>query len=338
MFGDDSPRTKVISRSTMQVIIAAVMIFVGSIGTVIQWHHYGKVVENSSTPIGATLEFKKSNATMVVQNIFTDRNKDVLIARFTVDGQSSVRLPFKGSDYQLYFVSPDLTNYNKDMSILFGRLSTDGDFFLIIPKPSQHVYNIAIRNTKNLDTEKLIVENSEASKTAIDDQSIGKALSTYKYDPTNNKDSKLKVSDDTALDIVGFRLTLNPAFDSPKYEPKVIDADLLKNDTFDFEEFFNKVFKEDAVNSLQEKFNEVRVKMEQLDVIIQESQKRIDSNPKDTEAKDKLRGLEDQKRDLDKKSQEMVAKIEEYQNLTFNKKLFSNLQTKGRVLEKFNNS
>lgn len=337
MFGDSSERTKNISKHAISVMIA-VMIFI----ICIPWylfgsHTYKQIVLRSSSPIGTQLTFNRSQADVQIADIYTDKERNVLIVRIRVDTIAQSRLPFKGSDYKVYIASKS-TNGLKSLPILFGRMSTDGDMFLIIPKPTDTVYSIFIQN-KNFIGEGSADSKDKSQKEVADlsDNSIAAALSNYRYDDNKNSTSKgtYKIATDDN-DTISFRLTINPASKDENYRPKVINANLLKEDgdakTFDFDTFFNKVFKESALKEMKKQYDTLAETKLRQEKTLRDYQERYATNENDTTAKSQIDSITSKISDTENQLNVLSKKIADYENLTYNDDLFKNLQTKAKII------
>jgi len=310
---------------------------IGIIWFIIGTFQYKGVVANSSTPIGTSMKFNRSQVDVTLKDIYTDKKQDVLIARLSA-GSSANLIPYKGSDYRVYIASKEFGNYQK-ASILFGRMSTDGDLFLVIPKPNQSVYSIFIMNTKYLSTK---VDSSGQTSTSVQDisqsdanmqLSISKALSDYDYNPGDDKSTTYEIGDNLQ-DVIAFRLTMNPSFKTKAYIPKVIDADLLnKQNEFQFAKFFDKVFKESAVKELQKQDSQLLQQMKQLRTVQSELEERLKANQNDSEASLALSQLKLQLENLQNQELELVKKISAYEALHYDDAYFENLLTKARIVK-----
>ena len=338
MFGDLSTRTKNISKYAISIMVA-VMIFIVCIPWYLIGNHtFNQIVLRSSSPIGTQLTFNRSQADVQIADIYTDKKKNVLIVRIRVDNVAQSRLPFKGSDYKVYIASKS-TNDLKSMPILFGRMSTDGDMFLMIPKPTDTVYSIFIQN-KNFIGEGTIDSKDKSTKEVADlsDNSIAAALSNYRYDDNKNSTSKgtYKITTDDN-DTVSFRLTINPASKDENYRPKVINANLLKKEgnaeVFDFDAFFNKVFKESALKELDKQYEQLAQTKLRQEKTLRDYQERYAANANDTTAKSQIDSITSKINDTENQLSVLSKKIADYKNLTYSDDLFKNLQTKAKVIK-----
>lgn len=337
-YKDDSIRTTSISKPFRNVVIALTMIIISIIWIPIGMVRYSAVVARSSSAIGSQLKFERSDSTMTIKNIYTDRNEDVLVVRLGLDDNAKKNLPFKGSDYRVMIGSDSLKGLN-EASILFGKMSTDGDMFLMLPKPSKtDVYTVFLINTRfvsatNKDNKRAV--NSTAANGDLDldiQKSITSTLSAYDIDKKKDKTKVTSVKSDD-LDAVTFRLALKPGVDNDKYRPEKIDADLVKDDEFQFETFFNKVFKETAIEKMEKDFAAKAEAKKQLQVSIQENEDRLRINEFDSEALQAKKANKDNLDKLELELSELAGTLREYQDLKYDSTMFANLNTKAVVFD-----
>jgi hypothetical protein len=337
ILNDDSPRTVRFKRAGVMMRIAIICILLGIILYIRGIGKYKNVVKNSSSPIGTILNFERSEANIEITDIYTDKTESCLIVRFRYDDFSANRLPYKGSDYKVFIHSPALDEKVKEMPIIFGKMSTNGDAFLVIPKPNDAVYSVFIMNTKYLNVSKNTDSKNTDNYAKVDDEedivSLSKSLSNYKYNPKNSKKQSYKI-DGNKKDIVSFRLTKNPMIKSKEYLPKVLDATLIKEDgKFDFETFFNILFKDNVTKDLEVEFEKVEQNVTQLKSVLKENELRLKENPKDANTKKEIENLKTKLKEAEQKKSQITEKLYGYYGLQYSDKLFSNLQTKARVFK-----
>ena len=336
MFGDNSKRTKQISSNAISIIIAALLFVVGLPWFIGGTFAYNQVVARSSSPIGTTLTFQRSQAEITISDIYTDKNKDVLIARLNVPKDAQANLPFKGSDYKVY-ISSKSTDGMTEMPILFGRMSTDGDMFLVIPKPTDTIYSIFIQNKNYIASSESDSVNS-SSVADLSEESISATLSSYQYDDSEESNSKGTYTVQTDLaDIISFRLTLKPAINEEAYRAKVINKELLTTDKdgnseFDFESFFNAVFKESALKQLKSEFETAQKKKSDYETRLRNYEERLAVNENDATAKEEARKLQEEIDLLSSSMEELSSKIATYEALEYDESLFASLQTKAKII------
>lgn len=340
---DSSRRTTVIGRPRSLAIVAltAMVISVGAYtgGSI----YHSDIAARSSSPVGTEMSFERSAAGVVLKGIYTDPTQSALVVRLSVNSTDNSKLPANGSDYRVFINSPALPTGTQEMDILFGRLSTDGDLFLVIPKPNQEVYSVYIMNNKYLasagqilDQAGQVTENSPvdiASENVVE-QSISKSLSEYQYNPDAGTSIGTIAVPDNISDVIAFRVTLDPAFKKDEYKPIVVDTELLSADgKFNFEGMFDKLFKESAYNELSGQHRQLLDLEKQLISSKSEYEARLVANPGDTDAQDALDETKSAITELTIKKTEIAAQMNKYESLEYSSTTFSNLQTKAKVIQ-----
>lgn len=354
MYRDKSPRTTPVSKPTTTIIISIIVIFISVIGVILGQLKYNDIVNKSSTPIGSNLTFPRSQTDVTLKNVYVDKNSDVMIVR--LQSQDGSQLPYKGTDYKVYLNSKSLEGHKK-ADILFGRMSTDGDMFLVIPKPKDEVYSVFIMNKKylgvgnqqdqNEDNEESSADNEELSRqTDIkrDDeedtqteQSISKALSSYQFDQQNPEQSTTTMNGEGTDydDIIYFRVTKDPAFKTKQYKPKRINADLLNSkNEFDYEKFFEISFKDAIVKDLENKYSTLDEQMKRLQDNQKEAEDRVADNPDDQDAKSQIESNKQSIDELKDQQDKVSNQITEYSLLEYKDSYFKHMNRKATVIDK----
>ena len=356
IYRDKSPRTTPVSKPTTTVVIAIILIFICSIFVVLGQLKYNDIVKKSSTPKGTTLTFPRSQAELLLKNIYVDKNSDVMIVR--LQSSDGSKLPYRGTDYKVYLNSKSLEGHKK-ADILFGRMSTDGDLFLVIPKPKDEVYSVFIMNKKFLGMSNS--ENSSSDDSEVSDntelsrqtdpnvnndydeddsetqQSISKALSSYQFDQDNPESSTTSMNEQgtTYDDIITFRVTKDPAFKTKQYKPQRINADLLNNkNQFDYEKFFELVFKNAIIKDLEQKYEGLDARMDKLKDQQKEYEDRLTDNPDDQGAKSNLESLKQSEDELKDEQQRTSNQITEYSLLEYKDSYFKYMNKNATIITK----
>lgn len=334
---DNSPRTKAISRPTWITIGALVMIIVCMIWAMAGCRHFSVIQANSSTPIGSEIKFSRSHAKMTLTGLYTDKNEDVLVARLTPDDKANQQLPYKGTDFTV-FVQSDAVKGYQEIPILFGKMGTDGDYMLIVPKPESNVYSFVLVDSssqaKRLDTK------LNRSKNPLDkNESVARALSDFNQQLGDNSatgEDTGKDSATTRYDMAGLRMTLDPAADGDQYRPTQLDTQLLNPRTkqFEFEKFYQDVFIDTAVKKLTSDYNGLQAEAAQAEETVKIEQDRLAANPADEAAARNLRDAQKQADDAKKAKEDKAAELTRYQALNYDPGLFQNFQDKAVVVNK----
>lgn len=237
-----------------------------------------KAIGNSQTPIGESLQFVRSGANIIVKNYYTDKNEDVLIATLEVQEGNS-KLPTKASDYWVVTTS-DIGG--RSIPTYFGRMNTDGDFFIIIPYPKQQTYTVAIYNTTTSGGD----IRSNGDQLNIGSGTNSKIASDITSDLLKNV-NKTQVQSVKETDIIALNMTLKSAIkDDSKYKITTLDIDSLltkKGDTvtFDFKKFYMMAYRDLAVSVAREKVNSYTEEIQALNDKLKEVRETLDRNPQD---------------------------------------------------------
>lgn len=336
---DSSPRTRAISRPMWITVAATVLIVICVIWGFFGNSKFNDMMNRSSTPVGSTLTFSQTGATARIADFYTDKNESALVARIKPDENANEKLPYKGSDYTVFVKSSALSDYT-EIPILFGKMGTDGDMFLILPKPTKAVYSFAIINTLGDQSDQSGAlsgssRSSSSNKSVIKEkESVTKALSDFDSRSSSGKDASVADSSNSAgldYDATGFRMTLDPAADDDAYKPETLNVNLMKGDEFNFKDFFEKVYVDSAVKKLTKEYNELESAASRAYDRVKDAETRLRMNPSDTTAADILA---DARSTADKAKRDQQSKADEityYQTLSYDPAIFQNFQTKAVV-------
>lgn len=237
-----------------------------------------KAIKNSQTPIGETLQFVRSGANVKVKNYYTDKAEDVIIATLEVQEGNS-KLPTKASDYWVVTTS-DIGG--RSIPTYFGRMNTDGDFFIIIPYPKNQTYTVAIYNT----TTSGGAVTSSGDQITIGSGTNSKIVSDITSDLLKNV-NKSQVQGVKQTDIIALNMTLKSSIQGDsKYAITTLDVDTLlskEGDTvaFDFKKFYTLAYRDLAVTVAREKVNTYTEEIQALNDKLKEVRETLDRNPKD---------------------------------------------------------
>lgn len=335
---DGSKRTKRMMVAVLLSLLGIIALSIALPWSVVGHFQSEHVKSQSSTPIGTEIEFPRSEASMTISDLYTDVNEDVLIVRLS---DISSHLPYRGDDYDVFIHAPSIDDSYQEMDVIFGRFSTDGDAFLVIPKPSTDVYTVYLMNTNYFGhTNVGNVGNTDSGVEEIQmeeiESSISQALSSYQYSNAEDGQSQTENSysvDDNFSDIANFRVTTEPALSGDEYQPTQLNAELLNDDdTFNFEAFFNTVFKDAAISQLERTYERLDSDAAPLRNAINDYQQRLDQNPNDTEARNQIDDLSSDLESIEEQQVEIANQINIYNEVTYSDDLFTNLQTQARLV------
>lgn len=337
---DSSPRTTAISRpffiTVACLVIIAVCIVWGTLGN----RQYNKIMAQSSTPVGSMLKFSKSESEVELTGLYTDKNESALVARLTPTDEAHNTLPYRGTDYAILVQSKALDDY-EEIPILFGKMSTDGDIFLILPQPTKEIYSFAIVNKRNLTSSAIKLEKGSEAYDADEVGSVAHSLSefTNEIDRSQTGDGSLNVSKTRAgedYDIAALRMTIDPAYKEPAYTPRKLDVELIDptSHQFNFEGFFETVYIEAAIKTLTSRYNDLEAVVAQNQSLVEENEVRLRSNPDDAAARERLKDAKSAVSMSREQQQAAADRLTYYQTLKYDPSVFQDFQTSAFVANK----
>lgn len=278
----------------------------------------------TSTAIGMQGTFKRSNVTATMKSYERDENGDVLIATISVKENPNSPLPYKASDYLVTH------NGKKVMNAYFGRYSTDGDFYFIIPYPKEgETYHIQVTNKNFLGENKESKTNNltELAGSLSSQLSSVTSMGSAVGETDSDKESK--------TDSIAFQMTVSPKLKDKKYQAKVIKTKshslLIKKKNgevaFDFESYWNYMYKEPLIEAA-EKNIETSIKNEAAaQDKYDEATERYERNNNDENAKQQMARLSEIIQKEKDNQKEYSRKLNSYRSLKFNPDDFSDYST-----------
>lgn len=346
LINDKSRRSRSIFYPFIATMAAILAILIGSFWWVGAQAQYSAMVNASSTPIGTELTFSQSGATVTMSGIYTDRNKDSLVVRLTPDDKAQQTLPYRGDEFAVFGYSDSVRKY-KEIPILFGKMGSDGDYFLVLPNPTDDVYSFMLVNTNPSvgsasDNQKDLESTQKRLNSKKGQDSIAKDLSDFNSNAVLDKESddkakkKSKKSGDnagTVYDRIGFRVTLDPAREEEKYQPTAINENLMDGEDFRFNILFDRVLKDTAIQELTREYNDQNVVTTQWENDKSRLEERMAYNPDDKDTQKQLELTESGLKDAKKRQDEIVDEITRYESLEYDDSMFQNMQTSATVVK-----
>ena len=255
LFGDNSKRTKTVQRYVITVIVS-VAIFVLSIPMIfVGRSRYFTKVERSSTAIGTTLSFPKSNSQLTLRGLYTDKNSEVLVIRLHPEGQNIGSLPSKGTSYAVSISNKQLDTA-KTYPILFDKVTLDGDFLLVIPNPNEDVYTIFIANN----VENLEITGDTTQSSAIDSsKSIQESIAGFEI-----TDDGVTQKTSSNSNVMSFRVALNPYLKGDEYKVTTLDETLVKEGEFDVATAYTSIFIDPVTKNTTKLIEEAQKEIDKL--------------------------------------------------------------------------
>lgn len=326
ILGDKDPRTRKALRWLIFWLVCMAGLIFGIIGFVHGKSNMNFEIQNNTTPIGTKEEFSKSKANVTIKDVWTDKNRDLLVVKLGYDDASRRKLPIDGESYNLTV----LTNNNKKLNLKgsYGILGTEGDGYLFLKGDiKKQAYQIVISNQVQLATGSDGGAAQADHERELDEESMDKALSEASFEDSDSKGHILSKftnkKGEPRFDNIDFRV--NGYSDSTK----VYKGSFLKEDgSIDYGKVVGKTSISAAIDKADKKVKKRQSDVELYERSVENFESSVKKNKKDKEAKKNLekskKSLEDAKDNLEKAEK---AK-EKWENLDYDKSDFGNMQEK----------
>lgn len=301
--GDRDPRTKNGIRILSFFIIGLFLIVGGIIGGafgVKGWTDYQK---NNTTPLGTSLAFTKTdNAKVNINEVWTDKDRNVTVAKIGYPDSTRDILSNNGTSYKLYM---NTKGQSPDAQMAYGILGSEGDGYLFIKgKLKDQPYNIGIKNTVSLTTDSTSrpsTSSSSSSSNNAADENLEVAISSMNKDGSSNslfgsnKDKDAEKAKDQN-DFIKF--IINPYSDNTKVYK---GSFLTPSGDIDYSKVVSQTSVESAINRIDKQIENREGNLEKLKSSEKEFEKRIKQEKKQKEKEDKKKEKEDKKKDKEDK-------------------------------------
>lgn len=324
VFGDLKYIQKHIRNITTGALFSA--LFLGSTSYVV-YHAVTdrQAVQESQTPINEVKTFQVSGVDVRIKGEMTDKKKDVLILTLEVN-ENGQKLPYGAENYWVVTTS-DISG--ESIPCFFGRMSTDGDMFLIIPYPDKEMtYNIGIYNTASTASQN---KNNDSSSIRVDKGTQAKVISDITSDISPEKSNNFIERKET--DTIGFNATLESKIKGKNYQITTLDVDSLlieKGDvvSFDFKTFYELAYRKVAVDEAQSTVDKLEKDLEDKNKDLLQVQKILDKEPEDEEAQSQLSSLNSSIQSITDDLTEANATLNEVRKMKYKASDFDNYTTK----------
>ncbi|MBF0795266.1 hypothetical protein [Mammaliicoccus lentus] len=355
--GDRDPTTKRDMKRLYSLIIALLLliggIFAGVIGTK-GWFDFQK---NNTTKLGTSLAFSKTdNAKVKINEVWTDKNRDVTVAKLGYPNSTRDVLSNNGTSYKLHMN----TKSNKsNIQMAYGILGSEGDGYLFIKgKLKDQPYNIGIENTVSLTTDSTSRSSSSTSSSSTrtnDEENLEVAISSMNKDGSSNSLFNSKKDKDAEkakneLDFIKF--IINPYSDNTK----VYNGSFLTpSGDIDYSKIVSQTSVDSAIKRIDKQIEARQSNLEKLKVSEKEFEKRIKQEKKQKEKEDKKKKDKDKDKDKDKSQEKktesesnledvqksikdevqgienLESKKKTFENADFDRDSFGDMQTKSNI-------
>ncbi|MEB6038041.1 hypothetical protein [Staphylococcus pseudoxylosus] len=335
--GDTSKRTKSTKSALYWTLTAFILISIGIVGTIKGTYGLTNYYATNTTQIGTDLVFSKSEATVKLSDVWTDKNKDLTVVKIKYSKQSRSQLSTIGEKYNLYLVSSD-KNKPKVSKMQYGLLTTEGDAYLFIKGDlDKKAYQVWIANTVDLTTD--VSSGSTDSSNDIESQDdIARELSEVSNSDISSNGIPFLSSDKKqtiTADNISFRI--NPYSESTK----IYKGSFLNEDgSINYKKVVSQTSLDEAIDVLKNGNKDtvglktMENKLDELKVSKKEFQDRIKDNKKDKNAKKYLKDTEDSIKQQEEKIANRKEKIANFENSNFTKESFGRMQEKFELQSK----
>ncbi|MEY8601980.1 hypothetical protein [Staphylococcus shinii] len=353
--GDRDPTTKRDMKRLYALIIALLLvvggIFAGVIGTK-GWFDFQK---NNTTKLGTSLAFSKTDdAKVKINEVWTDKNRNVTVAKLGYPDSTRDVLSNNGTSYKLHM---NAKGNKSKIQMAYGILGSEGDGYLFIKgKLKDQPYNIGIENTVSLTTDSTSRSSSStrsSSSRSNDEENLEVAISSMNKDGSSNSlfhSKKDKDAEKAKSELDFIKFIINPYSENTK----VYNGSFLTpSGDIDYSKIVSQTSVDGAIKRIDKQIEARQSNLEKLKTSEKEFEKRIKQEKKQKEKEDKKK--KDKKKDDDKsqeKKTESESNLEDvqksikdeeqgiedlenkkktFENADFDRDSFGDMQTKANI-------
>ncbi|HCU7653984.1 TPA: hypothetical protein OVC47_001570 [Staphylococcus aureus] len=334
---------------TYQGLINGILVFIGVAITVLGGiltigglNNYKQFLDNNTTPIGDTLTFGKSEASLKFGGAWTDKNRNVTVVKLKYSKGARSKLSTQGKQYKL-FIKDDENKVKKNIKMGYGVLGTHGDGFLFINgKLDKKAYQVIITNQLDItsgddsetdtsgssSTSNISKRADELTQSELEESLSKTKRSDYK---DNGRINFGKNSHKPNVDYIDFRV--NAYSDSTK----VINDNFQKpNGEIDYSKVIDKTTIDDVVKAVDKDIKQNKEKTKSYKAGIKEFEQRVKKNKDDEDAKENIKTLKKKVEDNEEELKELENLKKRYIEEDFDKSSFGDMQENYKVIHSTN--
>ena len=343
ILGDKDKQTVKDSMFLYMLIGFTLLFIVGAIMLSVRFHAFGQYKKNNTTPLGTELKFQKTDASVKLDDVWTDKKRDVTMVHLKYDKGANRVLSSDGKNYKLYLVSE---HGKPKVKMSYGVLGTRGDGYLFIKGHlDKQAYQIFIANKVDLDTgdddenngievnDKKDNADTRKSGDELTDDEIKNAVSDARTEDVDEDTGilnfgKSKHAKEPKADNINFRVN---AFSD---NTKVYNGSFLTKDgDIDYSKVMDKTSVQRIIKDYEDKLKKLKGKQKTLKASQHEYERRIKENKNDNDAKSELESAQDSYKDNEEEMDKIKGLIKRYKNTEFDKSSFGSMQEKSTVDE-----
>lgn len=340
--GDHDPRTKRDVKTLIICMLGFSLILASVISGVFFNHAYSNYKKNNTTELGTTLHFSKTDdAKVKINEVWTDKKREVTVAKLGYPSQTRKLLSTKGKNYKIYMKAK---GERPKAQMAYGILGNEGDGYLFIKgKLKDQPYNIGIENTISLTTESSGKTNSD-SLTSDNEENLETAISSMNQDGSSNSwfNSKADKQAENAKSKNDFiKFIINPYSKSTKVYK---GSFLTPSGDIDYSKVVSQTSVDKSLNSIDKQIDKRKDNLDTLKTSKTEFEQRVkdekkkdkkkDSKNKDNRTTDNEKNLEDVKKAIEEEKEgidDLQKERKQFEKADFNKDSFGEMQTKSKI-------
>lgn len=333
VLGDRDQRTKAGRHNLVSLLLALVLMIGGSVYWGFQHHQYSNYLINNTTPDGTNLQFTQSGTTIALNDVWTDRSRDLIVVHLRYPEAAHQALSSDGRNYKMYLAMTG-QKPSKNLQMRYGLLGTDGGGYLFIRgKFQQRAYQVFLTNKKQLSQDSL--DSNPAASASADSTSgtITAAMDSADLNSANDKGilsfANNKKTSTATEDYINFRI--NPYSETTHVSSTSF---LTKNGEIDYSAVVEAMSTRDMTKSLQKNIDKHEARIKTLNATIHDYQQRLRENRNDDIAGS---GISTAKTSLGQENdtvKNLKDELEKYNNHKFDESSFGHMQTKFTLLTK----
>lgn len=340
--GDHDPRTKRDVKTLIICMLGFSLILASVVTGVFFNHAYSNYKKNNTTELGTTLRFSKTDdAKVKINEVWTDKKREVTVAKLGYPTQTRKLLSTKGRNYKIYMKAK---GERPKAQMAYGILGNEGDGYLFIKgKLKDQPYNIGIENTISLTTESSGKTNSD-SLTSDNEENLETAISSMNQDGSSNSwfNSKADKQAENAKSKNDFiKFIINPYSKSTKVYK---GSFLTPSGDIDYSKVVSQTSVDKSLNSIDKQIDKRKDNLDTLKTSKTEFEQRVkdekkkdkkkDSKNKNNQTTDNEKNLEDVKKAIKEEKEgidDLQKERKQFEKADFNKDSFGEMQTKSKI-------
>ncbi|HCV2365100.1 hypothetical protein [Staphylococcus haemolyticus] len=340
--GDHDPRTKRDVKTLIICMLGFSLILASVVTGVFFNHAYSNYKKNNTTELGTTLRFSKTDdAKVKINEVWTDKKREVTVAKLGYPTQTRKLLSTKGKNYKIYMKAK---GERPKAQMAYGILGNEGDGYLFIKgKLKDQPYNIGIENTISLTTESSGKTNSD-SLTSDNEENLETAISSMNQDGSSNSwfNSKADKQAENAKSKNDFiKFIINPYSKSTKVYK---GSFLTPSGDIDYSKVVSQTSVDKSLNSIDKQIDKRKDNLDTLKTSKTEFEQRVkdekkkdkkkDSKNKNNQTTDNEKNLEDVKKAIKEEKEgidDLQKERKQFEKADFNKDSFGEMQTKSKI-------